>query len=92
MTDNELRQFNENLQKLNRSMGSFWLSFGRGVLTGFGSVLGAGLAIILIGWFLTVIGVIPAFQKQAEQWREVFLQNQNNETFVSPESTESQPQ
>ncbi len=91
MNDNELKQFNDNLQKLNKSMGSYWLSFAKGIMTGFGSVLGAGLAIILIGWFLTVIGVIPAFQKQAEEWRQVFLQNQNSETFVSPDSTEAQP-
>lgn len=92
MNDNELRQFNENLQRLNKSMSSFWLSFGKGILTGFGSVLGAGLAIILIGWFLTIIGVIPAFQRQAEQWREVFIQNQNSGTYVSPDGTQTEPQ
>lgn len=91
MNDSELKQFNDNLQKLNKNLGSYWMSFAKGIMTGFGSVLGAGLAIILIGWFLTVIGVIPAFQKQAEQWRQVFLQNQNSETFVSPDPAEAQP-
>ncbi len=88
--DNDLKEFNENLKNLNESMRSYWPSLVKGILTGFGSVLGAGLAILLIGWFLNVIGVIPAFQKQADQWRQIFLQNQNSQTYVSPEGSGSQ--
>ncbi len=87
MLDNDMRELNQNIQKLNKSMGSFWVGLVRGLFTGFGSVLGAGLAILLIGWFLNVIGVIPAFQKQAEQWREVFIQTSNPQSFISPEAT-----
>ena len=65
MSDQDMREFHENVNKLNKTMGSYWLSLVRGLFTGFGSVLGAGLAILLIGWFLNIIGVIPAFQKQA---------------------------
>ncbi len=86
MTDNT-NDLNQNIQKLNKTMGSYWLSLVRGLFTGFGTVLGAGLAVLLIGWFLNIIGVIPAFQKQAEQWRQVFIQNQNSQTYVTPEST-----
>lgn len=79
-----MREFNENLTRLNKRMSSMWLAFGKGVLGGLGSVLGAGIAIILIGWFLNVIGVIPAFQRQAEQWRDVFQQTQNGQSIITP--------
>ena len=87
ISEKEFREFNQNLQNLNYRLNSPWLSLFKGLVTGFGSVLGAGIAIILIGWFLNVIGVIPAFQKQAEQWRDVFGQNQLSETIMSPEET-----
>ena len=87
ISEKEFREFNQNLHTLNSRMNSIWLSLFKGLVTGFGSVLGAGIAIILIGWFLNVIGVIPAFQKQADQWRDVFSQNQISETIISPEET-----
>lgn len=85
ISEKEFREFNQNLSDLNRRLGSVWLNLLKGLVTGFGSVLGAGIAIILIGWFLNVIGVIPAFQRQAEEWREVFTQQPGSETFISPE-------
>lgn len=82
LKDSRLEELNENLEQINRKLGNFWYSFIRGVLTGFGSILGAGLAIILIGWFLNIVGVIPAFQKQADEWRNVFQQTQNNKSYL----------
>lgn len=87
ISEKDFREFNQNLKDLNKRLSNFWLNLGKGFLTGFGSVLGAGVAIILIGWFLNVIGVIPAFQQQAEQWKDVFIQTSNPETFLSPEDT-----
>lgn len=84
LPDNEIKNLNVNIQKLNQRFGSIWLALGKGFIGGLGSVLGAGLAIIIIGWFLNVIGVIPAFQKQAEQWRQVFDQTQNGSTIIAP--------
>lgn len=83
--DKELRELNENIIKMNRTMSSAWLSLGKGFVGGLGSVLGAGIAIILIGWFLNVIGVIPAFREQADQWRQVFEQAQTSgQSIISP--------
>lgn len=93
MSDKEIQNLNENIQNLNSRMNSPWLSFLKGILTGFGSVLGAGLAIILIGWFLNVIGVIPAFQKQAQDWREAFSQTQQSaQDYVAPDVTNNSEQ
>lgn len=82
LRDKKLEELNENLAGINRRMGNLWFAFGKGLLTGLGSVLGAGLAVILIGWFLNVIGVIPALQSTAEDWRSVFQQTQDLKNFV----------
>ncbi len=89
LKDKRIDELNENLDKINYRLGNFWLSFVKGLLTGFGSVLGAGLAIILIGWFLNIVGVVPALKKQSEEWKKIFLQSQNDKTFA-PASTNVQ--
>ena len=93
MSDKEIQNLNENIQKLNQRMNSPFLAFFKGILTGLGSVLGAGIAIILIGWFLNVIGVIPAFQQQATEWREAFTSTQQSaQDFVAPEVSNNSEQ
>lgn len=88
LKDKRIEEINENLESINYKLGNFWFSFLKGLLTGFGSVLGAGLAIIVIGWFLNIVGVIPTFQKQAEEWKQVFKQTQNNKNFLPSETQE----
>jgi hypothetical protein len=39
-------ELNENLDQINYKLGNFWFSFIKGLLSGFGSVLGAGLALV----------------------------------------------
>ncbi len=70
----KLEEININLERIDRKLGNWWLALGKGFLSGFGYVLGAGVAVILIGWFLTVIGVIPALTKTSNQWRDAFTQ------------------
>ncbi len=82
LKDSNLQELNENLDQINRKLGNVWFSFFKGVLTGFGSILGAGLAIIIIGWILNIVGVIPAFQRQATEWRDIFRQSQTDRSFV----------
>ena len=85
--DKRLTEINDNLDKINQRMGNYWYAFGRGLLTGFGSVLGAGIAILLIGWFLNIIGVIPAFRDYTNDLRDAFQQTQNDKTFLPSEET-----
>jgi hypothetical protein len=84
--DKRLTEINDNLDKINSRMGNYWFAFGRGLLTGFGSVLGAGIAILLIGWFLNIIGVIPAFKSYTDDLRNAFDQTQNNKSFIPSDS------
>lgn len=80
--DKRLDELNQNLSGINKKLGSMWFAFGKGLLYGLGSVLGAGIAIILIGWFLNVIGVIPALRDSADQWREAFQQTTDVKNLV----------
>jgi hypothetical protein len=86
MNDNELKKavesINQNVERISERIGGRWAAMGRGVLTGFGSVVGAGLAILIIGFILNVIGVIPAFREQSELWREALKQTRTGQTIT----------
>jgi hypothetical protein len=88
--DKKLEELNKNLEGINRSLSNHWFALGKGILYGLGSVLGAGMAIILIGWFLNVIGVIPALSNTATQWREAFQSSTDVKNYIAP-PTEGTP-
>ena len=71
MIDPELRErldtINNTLASLVRATGSYSGSFFHGILRGAGSLIGVALIIILIGWILNIVGIIPAFQEQVEE-------------------------
>lgn len=71
----ELGKINQNVVVLQKG-GSWWRSLLHGVMTGFGSVIGVLIALAVIGWLLNMAGVIPAFKKEADQWRELIEQAQ----------------
>jgi hypothetical protein len=41
------------------------------VISGAGSVLGVAVALVVIGWVLNSVGVIPAFAHEAERINQV---------------------
>ncbi len=41
----------------------------RGTVYGAGYIIGAVLVIVLVGWFLNIIGVIPAFSDQVKAFQ-----------------------
>jgi hypothetical protein len=86
LSDQEIKELNQNLAKINKQLGNSWLSLSKGLLLGIGSVIGAALAVGLIGWFLNVIGVIPAFQDEAERWQRALEQSQNSQSIIPPSS------
>lgn len=70
----DVEEINENVEKILIKTGGYWTSFFRGLLTGFGSVIGAFIALLIIGWVLNVVGIIPAFSRQADTWRQSLQQ------------------
>ncbi len=83
---NKLTAINDNLEKIDRKLGNLWFSFAKGTLYGLGSIIGAGIAIILIGWFLTVIGVIPALKSTSDEWRASIQQIQDAKNLLPVDS------
>lgn len=53
-----------------------WRSFFNGIMSGIGSIIGVALALALVGWLLNLAGVIPAFQRQVDDWRQILNQTQ----------------
>jgi len=88
MIDPELKgyliEINKNLNRLGRQ--SKWHSFLNGTLSGLGSIIGVAIALTVIGWVLNVVGVIPAFRKQVNQWQQVIEQSLQVKT--TPSSTQ----
>lgn len=64
----QLEEINQNLVSLKRQ-GRVRNAFWRGVLSGMGSVLGVAVVLVMIGWILNAVGVIPAFREQAQSLR-----------------------
>jgi hypothetical protein len=54
------------IRKSNAVGKAFW----RGILSGIGSIIGVAIALIIVGFILNAMGVIPAFREQAGEWRE----------------------
>lgn len=72
-----LDQINKNLFEINRkTRSSVWRSFVTGALSGLGSIFGVALALLMLGWILNVIGVIPALKNQVHQFQQTLEQIQ----------------
>ncbi len=73
MIEPELEKHLESIEKelvdLRHDSGSLANSFRRGVFYGAGYVVGAVLIIVLVGWILNIIGVIPALNAQVKDFR-----------------------
>jgi hypothetical protein len=57
-----------------------------GVMSGVGYVIGFALTIILIGYALNVIGIIPAFKGQVDEWKGL-LQRTQEKVVVPVQNT-----
>ncbi len=82
MTDQELKHYLEkissNTEKIAKK-GFTWSSLFNGILSGFGSIVGVVIALTIIGWVLNVIGVIPTFRHQVDQWQNLLEQAQQRQ-------------
>ncbi len=75
MIEPELKKHLENiegeLKGIKHKIGSTGSVLWRGIVSGAGYVVGAALILVVIGWILNIVGVIPAFQKYANDFRQV---------------------
>ena len=73
MIDPELKKHLESIEKeliyFRKEMTGVRVTLVRGIVYGAGYVIGAVLLILLIGWILNIIGVIPAFNDRVKEFR-----------------------
>ena len=70
-----LEALNKNLILVRRGV-SWWRALLHGIMTGLGSVVGVIIAIILLGWALNIIGIIPALKNETTQWKNLLQKAQ----------------
>ncbi len=73
MLDPDLKKHLENIEKeifeLRKDSTGLRQTMIRGAIYGAGYILGAVLVIVLIGWILNIVGIIPAFTNQVTEFR-----------------------
>lgn len=79
MLDPELKtslaNVNESLNKIRKGV-PWWKALLNGILSGLGSVMGVAIALVLLGWILNIIGIIPAFKREVGDWQKLLQQTQ----------------
>ncbi|MEK7618443.1 MAG: DUF5665 domain-containing protein [Patescibacteria group bacterium] len=68
----ELDKINRTLVGIFHKTESLWRAFVRGMLQGLGSIFGIVLAVVIIGWILNTMGVIPGLKQQAGEWKQMW--------------------
>jgi hypothetical protein len=73
MIDPELKSHLERIEAelvhMRKETVSLKASLMRGLISGMGYVLGVVIFLLLIGWVLNIVGVIPAFNNQVQEFR-----------------------
>ncbi len=73
MIDPELKKHLETIEEelivLRKTSTGFSSTFMRGLVYGGGYVVGAVFVVIIVGWILNIIGVIPALSNYATEFR-----------------------
>ena len=88
MNENDLNksitELNDNIERLSHRIGGNWAMLWRGILSGFGYVFGALVAILIIGWILNVVGIIPAFKTEVDSLKNTLQQAQSQSRAALP--------
>jgi hypothetical protein len=66
-----LERIEEELVHMRKETVSLKASLVRGLIYGAGYILGAALILVLIGWVLNIVGIIPAFNNQVQQFQDI---------------------
>lgn len=75
MIDPELKEHLEKIEselvQMHQKTTSVLHALWRGVVYGAGYIVGIVLIIVVVGWVLNIVGVIPAFSREAAEFRAV---------------------
>lgn len=71
----QLENINSNIILLQKRT-PWWHALLSGIMSGFGSIVGVVVALSVIGWILNIAGIIPAFRQEANQWKNLIQQAQ----------------
>jgi hypothetical protein len=73
----QLDAINGTLLEIKKKTGSsHWRAFLNGTLSGLGSIIGVAIALVVIGYILNAIGVIPVFRGEVTRINQVLDQFQ----------------
>ena len=67
--EKDLKEIKTELLHMDKATNGTWRTLWRGVVYGAGYVLGAIAIIVVVGWLLDIIGVIPALNNQVAEFR-----------------------
>ena len=65
-------ELKKSVERLSKRFNSWWKIVWFGMLQGAGAVLGATAIILLIGWLLNIVGVIPFLSESANELKTLF--------------------
>jgi hypothetical protein len=72
-----LEKIEDDLSRMRIASTGIWHTLWRGCVYGAGYVIGAALIIVIVGWILNLVGVIPAFGREVTDFRTA-LENIGN--------------
>lgn len=92
MTERELHALLEDIKQNTAQTAkglSWWRVLLNGVFGGFGYVVGFVIAVAVLGFALNVIGVIPAFRREVDDWQKLLQQTQQQKLPSLKSNTQS---
>lgn len=66
-------EMNRHLARIDKALNSPWRAFVRGTFQGLGAIIGAAALLVVTGWILNFVGVIPAFHDGVDEFRQILL-------------------
>lgn len=77
MIDPELKGYLERIEAelvhMRKETVSLKSSLVRGLIYGAGYILGAALILVIIGWVLNIVGIIPAFNNSVKEFKDALI-------------------
>ena len=64
-----LEKIEDELSNMRMMSTGTWNTLWRGCIYGAGYVVGAAIIIVIVGWVLNIIGVIPAFSREVTDFQ-----------------------